>query len=104
VQTLKPWTPPDAWTGLSYFKLNEILTAIDVGLPNGRRYSAHNQAKDCAAWRVVTEYAPEKTEKQAREIIKTWVKKGVLVSETYYDPVRRKEAEGLRVEQSKRPK
>ena len=80
VQTVEPWMPPDAWAGLSHFKLNEILTAIDKGLEDGRRYSAHNQATDCAAWRVVQAHAPDRTEAQAREIIKTWVKNGVLVT------------------------
>jgi hypothetical protein len=103
VQTVEPWTPPDTWAAISNALANEILTAIDKGLPNGRRYSAHNQATDTAAWRVVQAHAPDKTEPQAREIIKTWIKKCVLVTEPYHDPMRRREAQGLRVEQSKRP-
>jgi hypothetical protein len=103
VQTVEPWTPPNVWAGLSHIKLNEILTELDKGLPDGRRYSAHNQAADTAAWRMIKAHAPEKTEAQARSIINTWVKNGVLVVESYYDPIRRKHAKGLRVEQTKRP-
>jgi len=40
---------------------------------------------------------PEKTDKQAREIINTWVKTGTLVSEDYDDPEDRKVRKGLRV-------
>jgi hypothetical protein len=103
VQTVEPWAPPDVWAGLSHIKLNEILTELDKGLPDGRRYSAHNQAGDTAAWRVIHAHAPEKTEAQARGFIRTWIKNGVLVVVSYYDPIRRKPAKGLRVEQTKRP-
>ena len=34
--------PPDPWEGLSNHLCNEILTAIDKGLEDGRRYSNHN--------------------------------------------------------------
>jgi hypothetical protein len=104
VQTVEPWEPPDAWEGLSYLKLNEILTVIDAGLPDGRRYSAHNQAKETAAWNVVLEHAPDKPEEQAKLIIKTWIKNKVLVPEEYQNPITHKAAQGLRVDQSKRPK
>jgi hypothetical protein len=79
VQTVKPWTPPDLWDGLSHLLLNEILTAIDKGLNDGSHYSDHGAAKERAAWKVVIQHAPEKTEQQARQIIKAWVKSGLLV-------------------------
>ena len=50
-------------------------------MPDGNRYSDAPNATDRAAWKVVLEHAPDKTETQAREIIKTWVKNGVLVRE-----------------------
>ena len=70
VQTVEPWTPPDAWDGLDHGRLNRILDAIDAGLPDGQRYTNAPNAKDLAAWRVVLEYAPDKSEKQAREIVR----------------------------------
>jgi hypothetical protein len=66
------------WKEMTPEIANAILDKIDVGLPNGRRYSASPQAKERAAWRVVLEHLPALTEKQAREIVKTWVKKGVI--------------------------
>ena len=83
--------------------LNQILNEIEKGLPDGNRYSDAASAKERAAWKVVLRFAPHKTEAQAREIIKTWVKKGVLVTYPYNNPVTRHEVIGLRVEQNKRP-
>jgi AAA domain/Bifunctional DNA primase/polymerase, N-terminal len=76
VQTVEPWTPPDTWAGLSHDLLNRVLTAIDAGMPDGNRYTDAPSAKERAAWHVVLEHAPDKSEAQAREIIKTWVKTG----------------------------
>jgi hypothetical protein len=103
VQTVEPWTPPDTWADLSSDLLNRILTAIDNGLPDGNRYSDSHNAKERIAWTVVMEHAPQKTEAQAREIIRTWVKNGVLVPEDYTNPVTRHEVKGLRVNAAKRP-
>jgi hypothetical protein len=103
VQTVEPWTPPETWADLNSDLLNKILTAIEEGLPDGNRYSAGPNVKDRAAWRVVTEHAPQKTEVQAREIIKTWVKNGVLEEDEYDNPATRKKVMGLKVIAAKRP-
>jgi hypothetical protein len=71
VQTVEPWTPPDTWAGLDKELLNRILTAIDAGMGDGTFYTAAPKATTRAAWRVVRSIAPEKTEGQAREIIRT---------------------------------
>jgi hypothetical protein len=103
VQTVEPWKPPDLWKDLSIDLLNRILTEIDAGLPDGNRYSHAPKADNRAAWKVVVKYAPGKTEGQAREIIKVWVRNGVLVSEEYENLTTRKTVKGLRVDNSKRP-
>ncbi len=103
VQTVEVWTPPNAWDGLSSHLLNRILDEIDTGLPDGNRYSDGNRATDRAAWRAVTKHAPEKTEAEARRIINTWVKNGVLVSTDYESPTVRKTVKGLQVVTAKRP-
>jgi hypothetical protein len=56
-----------------------------------------------AAWRVVAKHAPGKTEAQAREIIKVWVKNGVLENREYDNPASRKPAKGLYLDATKRP-
>jgi len=103
VQTVEPWMPPDVWKDLSIALLNRILTEIDAGLPDGNRYTNAPKADDRAAWKVVAKHAPGKTEGQAREIIKAWVKNGVLISEDCENLTTRKMVKGLRVDNSKRP-
>jgi hypothetical protein len=103
VQTVEPWVPPDAWKDLGADEINRILTDIDAGLPDGNRYTDAPNVKERAAWRVVVEHAPHKSEAQAREIIKTWVKNGVLLGEAYDNPLTRKQVSGLHVKTEKRP-
>jgi hypothetical protein len=104
VQTVERWNPPETWVDLSIDLLNQMLTKIDAGLPDGNRYSdAPRTSDERAAWRVVTNLAPTKTEGQARDIIRTWVKNGVLIRRDYENPKTRKDAIGLYVDQTKRP-
>lgn len=94
---------PSSWDGLDNALLNRILTDIDGGLPDGNRYSDARSAGERAAWKVVLEHAPQKTEAQAREIIKVWVANGVLVSREYRNAVTRKDVTGLHLDTAKRP-
>ena len=55
-----------------------------------------------AAWKAVKIHAPNKTEANCKEIIRQWVKNGLLVVELYR-AADRKERNGLRVNNSKRP-
>jgi hypothetical protein len=103
IQVVKPWTPPDTWAGVSPVTLNAVLDEIDGGLPSRRRFSADGGAKDRAAWPVVARHCPTKSEGQAREIIRTWLKTGVLYVADYDDPVDRKPRKGLHVDATKRP-
>jgi hypothetical protein len=103
VQTVEPWMPPETWAGLSSVALNAALTEIDAGMSNGQRYSDAPAASDRAAWVVVQRHCPGKTEPQYREIIRTWVKNGVLYRADYEDPIRRDLCKGLRLDVSKRP-
>jgi hypothetical protein len=103
VQTVEPWTPPSTWAGLSHHLLNQILNDIDTDLPDGNRYTSTPSATDRAAWKIVLTHAPDKSEAQAREIVRTWVETGVLVVYEYENPVTRKPVKGLRVDPSKRP-
>ena len=83
--------------------LNVILTAIDAGPGGGARYSDAAAATDRAAWKVVLTHAPNKTEAQARDMIKTWVRNGVLIRKEYEDPERREKAKALHLDTTKRP-
>ena len=103
VQALEPWTPPDAWQDLDAERINLILDRIDAGLPDGNRYSAEGNAKKRAVWPVITDVMPEKTDAQAREIIKAWLSSNLLTYRDYKNPTESKSAKGLWVDPAKRP-
>jgi hypothetical protein len=103
VQTVVPWHPPKIWADLSTAQLNAALDEIEAGLPNGQRYSDASKAKDRAAWSVVLKHCPGRNESQCREMVRIWVKKGMLTAENYNDPIARKPQKGLRVCHAKRP-
>jgi hypothetical protein len=103
VQTVEPWHPPKLWANMDSPLLNRILDTINAGFPNGSRYSSANKADDRAAWHAVVDHAPDKTEPQAREIIRTWIKNGTLYAQEYDDPGQRKTRSGLFVNATKRP-
>ena len=101
VQTVERWTPPDNFN-VSTTILNAIIDDIDKGLENGQRYSDANKATDRAVWKVIVKHL-DRTEKQAREMIRIWVKNQVLIAMTYDDPVKRKKLTGLTANPVKRP-
>src|SRR6516162_4486991 len=71
--------PPKLWEGLSSVMLNAALTEIDNGMSNGQRYTDKGGGRGPrAAWRVVQKHCADRSEGQCREIIKTWIKNGVL--------------------------
>jgi hypothetical protein len=103
IQVAVPWQPPATWSELPTDALNAALTEIDAGLSDGRKYSDAPRAKDTAAWPVLQKHIPHKTEPQCREIIRTWVTKGVLYSEEYINPISREKQNGLRLDPTRRP-
>jgi len=102
VQTVARWDSPDLFTGAADAVWNQILDDLDRGMENGQRYSAAGAARDRAAWRVVVKHV-ERTEKQARAIIKSWLKTGLLIEDDYEDEADRRTRKGLRVDATKRP-
>ena len=109
IQVAEPWTPPDAWAGLSIATLNAMLDYINAGIrdesgrPTGERFSNAPAATERAVWPVVQRFAPDKTEGQCRTIIHQWLDNGVLVPKKYDSRSDRKERSGLRVNAAKRP-
>jgi AAA domain-containing protein len=103
VQTAEPWKPPETWADIDNPMANLILSKIGLGLGDGNYYTDAARASEREAWRVVQANIPSKSEKQAREVIKTWVRNGVLVPFTYDNPITRKRVRGLKVENQMRP-
>jgi DNA polymerase I-like protein with 3'-5' exonuclease and polymerase domains len=103
VQAVERWQPPEVWGDISAEALNAILDDLAAGLPDGRRYSSHNRAEGREAWQVVQRHCAGKPEAQCREMIRQWIKAGVLIEKDYDDPVARKERKGLFLNPEKRP-
>ena len=103
IQTVEPWKPPPLFGDMEVETINAILDQIDHGLGKGAFYSASPAARGRAAWTVVKEFCPYKTDKQCREVIMVWLKSGLLVLVDFYDEKDRKERKGLRVDRTKRP-
>jgi len=95
VPTAEPWKPPDIWGSLTNTVTNQILDAIQAGPSEGRRYTDANRAGDRAAWRAVAERCPSLNEKQARKVITTWLKSGMIEARDYDDRIDRKPRSGL---------
>jgi hypothetical protein len=103
VQTVERWHPPETWGGVTTAQLNAVLTDIEAGMENGQRYTQGNRTVARSAWPIVQRHCPDRTEPQCREIIRTWLKNGVLDTFEYDDPVERKPLKGLSVCNAKRP-
>ena len=78
--------------------------SLRQALSEAAHYAARAHAgENRVAWKVVVKHAPDKSEGQAREMIRTWLKNGVLVVESYENPKTRKRVSGLLVDNTKRP-
>jgi hypothetical protein len=103
VQTVEPWIPPNIFADLANLKINEILTEIDAGLPDGNRYTDAPKATGRAAWRVIAKHCDGKSEAACRKIIRLWLESGLLTRRDYDNPTTRKPVNGLWVDATKRP-
>jgi hypothetical protein len=104
IQAIECWTPPETWEGTDAVLINAILDDIAKGLSTGQLYSNHGAAKDRAAWKVVQRHCPTKAPAACKEMIKEWLRTGLLFIDTYDDPLHGGKRPGLYVEDSKRPK
>jgi hypothetical protein len=104
VQAIERWEPPETWEGLNDETRAAILDDIEAGLPTGQRYSNAGPATKRAAWKVVQRRCPAKPEAQCREIIRQWLKAGVLLEGEFMDPVQRKLRGGLTVDRDLYPR
>jgi hypothetical protein len=86
VQTVARWYPPDTFAKLDTATVDRILNKIEAGPYASGRFSPSPNATDRAAWPVVREFCPEASEKEAKHVITTWLKNGVLVKRDHKDP------------------
>jgi hypothetical protein len=112
VGALVPWSPPDAFEGLSLASINMVLDKIEEGLVDedgvltGVRYTSSTRGGSKASGRWVgglfMEFLGMK-EAQAKKVIATWIATGVLVEQNYHCPKQRSERNGLFAPYDKRP-
>jgi hypothetical protein len=95
VQAAEPWSPPE--TMLAEDLVKELLDVIDVGLPNGQRYSPRpNVSKARRFSAAVRRVVPEVTEDNANRI-KDYLLKQHLIEEADYVDSSRNTTTGLYV-------
>ena len=92
VQTCTVWEAPAPSEGITGEQMREILEQIERGLPHGSKYSAaYNAKRDTAAWGVIQDLHPHKTDEQCKAMIKEMVKAGRFgIGETKGDNYRKR--------------
>jgi hypothetical protein len=89
------WEYPETWDDISSELTERIVDELGRGMPDGQRYSNNNAATKRAACPIVRKHCPNKTQDQCRQIVSTWIKKGLLYEAEYDDPVQRRRRSGL---------
>lgn len=112
VGALVPWTPPNAFDGISTASINMALDRIDEGIIDsdgvvtGVRYTSSTRggSRESGRWAggLLMEMLGT-TEAQAKKMLASWVKTGVLVEQNYHCPEQRRERNGLFAPYDKRP-
>jgi hypothetical protein len=88
VQTVEPWVPPDPFAGLARATILEIFKALRAGPEPGEFYLSDVKADEDWAGRPICKLA-SKEEDEAKRILKTWIKNGVLIEDEYTSPKRK---------------
>jgi hypothetical protein len=100
VQTVERWHPPDAFAGLAITTIADIFDKLRAGPVPGEFYSPDPRANgDWAGWTICELANKEKGD--AKRILKTWIKNGVLIEDKYRSPRRRREIDRLTVNEIK---
>lgn len=104
VGALEPWTPPDAFDGLTLASIGTILDQIEEGMTDksgtvtGVRYSATTRggSKESGRWvGCLLMDVWGLSEERAKKVIGTWIKSGVLVEDEYVNPEKRSLQKGV---------
>jgi len=101
VGVLAPWAPPDPFEGLGVDGARRALLLIGEGLDDGQRYTWTQRSASRWAGTVLVQMGI--ADGAAKTIIRAWQQSGVLYSDEYKNPVRRRSDEGLFVDYDKLP-
>lgn len=105
VGALVPWSPPDAFDGVSVQSIRIALERIhrgledDNGSPTGERYTLRKGGQSDRRWagKPIMECMGVEAA-QAQRMLKTWRQNNVIAEEPYDDPVQRKSRTGIVVD------
>lgn len=105
VGALVPWSPPDAFEGVSAQSIKIALERIhrgledDNGSPTGERYTLRKGGQSDRRWagKPIMECLGIEAS-QAQRMLKTWRQNNVIAEEPYDDPVQRKSRTGIVVD------
>lgn len=101
VQTVVRWAPPSAWEGMPMEMVVRVLGEIDAGPSENEFYALAPQARSRWAGNVLVTEA-QRSEAQAKTILKAWKDSGVLEEGQYPSPARNHAlASCVRVNQAK---
>lgn len=103
VAALAPWEPPSVFKDLTPADCNAVLDRIAAGFAPGILYRPDQRGGASPRWvgNVLLEY--DLTEAQVKQIIKLWLKSGLLMETEYRDTAEGKMRPGVLVDDSKRP-
>ena len=102
VGVLSPWSPPDPFEGLGVENARHALNLIEAGLEDGQRYTATAKA-GTTRWAGNVLLDMGVGEGAAKLVLRTWMSNGLLRTDKYRNPVRRREDTGLFVDFDKMP-
>jgi hypothetical protein len=108
VGALAPWSPPDAFDGISAHTLRIAAERINRGLeddngqPTGEKFTLRKGGQSDRRWagKVLVECLGIEPQR-AMTILKTWQRNGLLDEVPYDDPVQRKSRNGVVVDMKK---
>ncbi len=103
VQAVARWEPPSVWADHSPADLNRVLDVIAAGPRIGDRYTVSRRG-GASRWagRPLVDHLGVADE-QAAQMLRGWLKSGLLVESSYFDAVQRKTRLGVEVTDSLRP-
>ena len=110
VGVLTPWEPPQPLDGISTDTIKNVLKVIGEGTDDDRKYTASNRGNS-TRWvgdvikEVIEEahHTVETTPQQIKQIVKDWLKSGLLIEVKYPNPKSYKDEKGLEIDWSKQP-
>lgn len=102
VVAAEPWRAPSVWREMTTELIGQALDRLSAGPLPGALYSATKRGASNARWagQVLMDVF-DQSEPQAKTVIATWLKSGVLVETTYRDTNEGKDRIGVKIDRSR---